>query len=161
MILTNRKNSFKKSTTIETGLSGHHKMIITMMIGKFKKKDPKIIKFRCYKNFDIIYFGMNRKTPYGIHTRRWIMTILKGHLSLSRLPKYMLDWIPTHGRRSAGRRRITLFDCLTEDLQWFSEIDGCDIKMGKEWAQDRRKWKKLVKVAKKRLQTCEQADPHG
>ena len=27
-------------------------MIITMMKGKFKKKDPKIINFRCYKKFD-------------------------------------------------------------------------------------------------------------
>ena len=52
MILTNRKHSFENSTTVETGLSDHHKMIITMMKGKFKKKDPKIINFRCYKNFD-------------------------------------------------------------------------------------------------------------
>ena len=52
MILTNRKNSFENSTTIETGLSDHHKMIITVMKSKFKKKDPKIINFRCYKYFD-------------------------------------------------------------------------------------------------------------
>ena len=52
MILTNRKHSFENSTTVEKGLSDHHKMIITMMKGKFKKKDPKIINFRCYKNFD-------------------------------------------------------------------------------------------------------------
>ena len=52
MILTNRKHSFENSTTVETGLSDHHKMIITMMKGKFKKKDPKIINFRCYKKFD-------------------------------------------------------------------------------------------------------------
>ena len=52
MILTNRKHSFENSTTVETGLSDHHRMIITMMKGKFKKKDPKIINFRCYKNFD-------------------------------------------------------------------------------------------------------------
>ena len=52
MILTNRKHSFENSTTVETGLSDHHKMIITMMKGKFKKKDPQIINFRCYKKFD-------------------------------------------------------------------------------------------------------------
>ena len=98
-----------------------------------------------------IIISTNRLTYFG-HVARMPET---------RLPKYMLDWIPTHSCRSAGRRRITLFDCLTEDLQWFSEIDGCDIKMGKEWAQDRRKWKKFIKVAMKRLQTCEQADPHG
>ena len=52
MILTNRKHSFEYSTTVETGLSDHHKMIITMMKGKFKKKDPQILNFRCYKKFD-------------------------------------------------------------------------------------------------------------
>ena len=52
MILTNRKDNFENSTTLETGLSDDHKMIITVMKCKFKKKDPKIINFRCYKNFD-------------------------------------------------------------------------------------------------------------
>ena len=51
VILTNRKNSFENSTTLETGLSDHHKMVITVMKSKFKKKDPKIINFRSYKNF--------------------------------------------------------------------------------------------------------------
>ena len=52
MILTNRKNSFEKSKTIETGLSDHHKMIITIMKAKFKKRDPKIVNFRSYKHFE-------------------------------------------------------------------------------------------------------------
>ena len=50
-ILTNRKNSFENSATIETGLSDLHKIIFTMLNSKFKKKDPKVINFRCYKNF--------------------------------------------------------------------------------------------------------------
>ena len=33
VILTNRKRSFHISTTIETGLSDHHKMIITVLNG--------------------------------------------------------------------------------------------------------------------------------
>ena len=52
MILTNRIDNFEKSTNLETGLSDHHKMIITVMKCKFKKNDPKIIYFRCYKDFD-------------------------------------------------------------------------------------------------------------
>ena len=52
MILTNRKNSFENSATIETGLSDHHKMIFTTLNTKIKKKDPKIVNYRCYKNFD-------------------------------------------------------------------------------------------------------------
>ena len=38
VILTNRKRSFQYSQTIETGLSDHHKMIITVLKSEFKKK---------------------------------------------------------------------------------------------------------------------------
>ena len=42
IILTNRKHSFENSTTVETGLSDHHKMIITMMRENLKRKIPKL-----------------------------------------------------------------------------------------------------------------------
>ena len=40
VILTNRKRSFQYSKTIETGLSDHHKMIITVLKTEFKKGSP-------------------------------------------------------------------------------------------------------------------------
>ena len=43
VILTNRKNSFENSSTIEPGLSDHHKMIITAVKVKFKKKESQTI----------------------------------------------------------------------------------------------------------------------
>ena len=52
VILTNRKNTFENSTTIETELSDHHKMIFTTLKSKFKWKDLKVVNFRCYNNFD-------------------------------------------------------------------------------------------------------------
>ena len=52
VILTNRKRSFHNSTAIETGLSDHHKMIITVLNGNLNKKDPIILNYRSYKNFD-------------------------------------------------------------------------------------------------------------
>ena len=52
IILTNRKRSFHDSQTIETGLSDHHKMIITVLKSEFKKKDPTQVDYRSYKYFD-------------------------------------------------------------------------------------------------------------
>ena len=51
LILTNKKRSFQNSTTIETGLSDFHKMVITVMKSKFPKQSPNIIAYRDYKNF--------------------------------------------------------------------------------------------------------------
>ena len=51
LILTNRCMSFQNTTTVETGLSDFHKMTITIMKTMFKKRKPKIISYRDYKNF--------------------------------------------------------------------------------------------------------------
>ena len=56
IILTNRRSNFRDSETIETGLSDHHKMIITVLKSEIKKKDPIQINYRTYKNFDENYF---------------------------------------------------------------------------------------------------------
>ena len=56
IILTNRRSNFQDSETMETGLSDHHKMIITVLKSEFKKKDPIQINYRSYKNFDENYF---------------------------------------------------------------------------------------------------------
>ena len=59
VILTNRKSSFQNSMAIETGLSDHHKMTITVLKLKVKKKEPITIKFRSYKHFDGYIFRNN------------------------------------------------------------------------------------------------------
>ena len=56
VMLTNRKDSFQNSMAIETGLSDHHKMTITVLKRYFKKKDPISINYRNYKEFDEIQF---------------------------------------------------------------------------------------------------------
>ena len=52
VMLTNRKNSFQNSTTIETGLSDFHKMTITVLKTHFKKKEPIVVDYRKYKYFN-------------------------------------------------------------------------------------------------------------
>ena len=38
--------------TIETGLSDCHKMTVAVLKRYIKKKEPRIIKYRCYKNYN-------------------------------------------------------------------------------------------------------------
>jgi len=57
VMLTNRKKSFKNSVAIETGLSDHHKMIITVLNVHCKKNEPTKRKYRSYKTFDNTEFN--------------------------------------------------------------------------------------------------------
>ena len=52
VMLTNRKNCFQNSITIETGLSDFHKMTLAVLKTHFKKKDPIVVNYRNYKYFD-------------------------------------------------------------------------------------------------------------
>ena len=56
VMLTNRRNSFQNSMTIETGLSDYHKMIIIVLKISFKKKEPVKVNYRSYKNFNQLNF---------------------------------------------------------------------------------------------------------
>ena len=56
LILTNRPRSFFNSQTIETGLSDHHKLTVTVMRAFFPKQMPVIISYRDYKHFDQTLF---------------------------------------------------------------------------------------------------------
>ena len=51
LFLTNSHQSFQNTTTISTGLSDFHKMVVTVMKTTFPKAEPKIIQYRDYKNF--------------------------------------------------------------------------------------------------------------
>ena len=41
---------------METGLSDHHKMTITVLKTSLTKQTPNIIRYRDYKNFSLIQF---------------------------------------------------------------------------------------------------------
>ena len=56
VILTNRGRSFQESKVIETGLSDHHKLTVTVLKQYFPKQKPTIIKYRDYKKFDHSHF---------------------------------------------------------------------------------------------------------
>ena len=48
----NRPSYFQRSTVFETGLSDFHLLTITEFKTSFQKREPRIIKYRDYKNFD-------------------------------------------------------------------------------------------------------------
>ena len=52
LFLTNNTRCFQNTSTISTGLSDFHKMIVTVMKLTVPKEDPKIIEYREYKHFD-------------------------------------------------------------------------------------------------------------
>ena len=52
IMLTNKPHCFQKTSTVVTGLSDFHKMIISCLKTTFKKIPPKKIIFRDYKKFD-------------------------------------------------------------------------------------------------------------
>ena len=56
MILTNRVNSFENSLCIETGISDYHLLTVTVLKVHFKKLSPTLVKYRNYRNFDILSF---------------------------------------------------------------------------------------------------------
>ena len=63
LILTNRPRSFQHSQTIETGLSDHHRMTVTVLKSFFQKQSPVCIKYRDYKcmDKDLFHIVLNQK----------------------------------------------------------------------------------------------------
>ena len=93
-------------------------------------------------------------------TIRYARLLYFGHVARmpnERFPKYLLDWIPTHGSRSVGRPRHNLLKTIEDDLEMFLG-DGCDLELGKCCAADRSKWRHLLKSATSSLSSREQAD---
>ena len=56
LILTNRRYSFKHTSSNETGLSDHHHLISSMMKTTFEKEESKVLVYQNYKNFSFNSF---------------------------------------------------------------------------------------------------------
>ena len=52
LFLTNRQKSFQNTSTIETGISDFHKLVVTVLKMYYKKQKPKIFQYRNYKIFN-------------------------------------------------------------------------------------------------------------
>ena len=56
LLLTSSPLSFQNTTTVATGLSDFHKMVVTVMKTAFPKAGPTILYYRDYKNFNLYNF---------------------------------------------------------------------------------------------------------
>ena len=56
LILTNKPHSFQNSTVVETGLSDFHMLTVTVLKTSFRKRPPKLIKYRNYKQYSHFNF---------------------------------------------------------------------------------------------------------
>ena len=56
LFLTNQEKHFQNSSTIESGLSDFHKMIVTVLKTTFQKRSPTLIKYRNYSKFNDEHF---------------------------------------------------------------------------------------------------------
>ena len=59
LILTNRRYSFKHTSSIEAGLSDHHHLISSMMKTTLEKEESKVLVYRDYKNFSFNSLSQN------------------------------------------------------------------------------------------------------
>ena len=57
LILTNKSKSFQNTFAMETGLSDHHKMVITILRSIVQKQAPCCIRYRDYKQYDSFIFS--------------------------------------------------------------------------------------------------------
>ena len=52
VLLTNKPTSFQKRGNFETGISNHHKLILSVFHSNFTHIPPKTIEYRNYRNFN-------------------------------------------------------------------------------------------------------------
>ena len=51
-MLTNKRQSFKHSCAIETGLSDFHRMTVKVIKATFEQRQPRVVSYRDYKYFE-------------------------------------------------------------------------------------------------------------
>ena len=68
LIRTNKRNHFMKTTAFETGLSGHHKLITTILRKTIGKDNSKKMFYRDYKRFDQNKFETELKLKLNSQT---------------------------------------------------------------------------------------------
>ena len=61
LFITNSYGSFQKTTTVSTGLSDFHKMIVTVLKTTYPKAQPKVVDYRDFSKYKVIDFQQDLK----------------------------------------------------------------------------------------------------
>ena len=62
-----------------------------------------------------------------------------------RMPGYLLEWTPKHGRRRRGGTRTSWIDAVMTDVNTFSGYVGVEHDEAKQLARDRKLWLQMVR----------------
>ena len=62
----------------------------------------------------------------------------------TRLPNYLLEWTPNHGKRSRGRPKKSWLKVVNEDAAAFTGNNDISIGQSKDLARDRRSWREMI-----------------
>ena len=91
LYLSNCPSSFQNTTTVETGLSDFHRMVVTVMKTTFPKAEPQILYYRDYKNFDIYNFRTDLRNQLGkiceknyLHFEVTFLKVLEQHAPMKK-----------------------------------------------------------------------------
>ena len=108
LFLTNRPRTFQCTTTIETGISNFHKLVVTVL-KTYKKQRPKIIHYRNYKNFENDNFRQDLKKE-----------LLKFDISNAPLSKFnetVLSVLDKHAPKKQKYIRSNNCNFMTKELR--------------------------------------------
>ncbi|KAI8502407.1 hypothetical protein Bbelb_199950 [Branchiostoma belcheri] len=74
---------------------------------------------------------------------RWLGHVLR--MPKERLPRFLLDWTPNHGKRSRGRPIKTWLNSVLEDLKKIKGNNKLELREVEEMAQNRPEWRKMAR----------------
>ena len=63
----------------------------------------------------------------------------------SRMPQFLLNWGPNHGKRSRGRPRKNWLNCVMEDAAALTGFQNLVLNKVKEMAEDRKHWREIIR----------------
>ena len=77
LILTNNAMAFQNTTTVFTGLSDFHKLVLTVLKTSITKSKPQKITHRDYKSFDSVRFNGELKCVLQKRKLRLLLSSMK------------------------------------------------------------------------------------
>ena len=83
------------------------------------------------------------ETYISVNRLRWYGHVIR--MPEERLPKYLINWTPRHGKRSRGRPRKSWLKCVKEDAATFTGIKDIGDKTLVSMASDRKIWREIIR----------------
>ena len=105
----------------------------------------KIKWFHRVRNADVLNQAQitSAETLISAMRLRWFGHVVR--MPGDRLPKFLVDWKPNHGKRSRGRPRKSWTNCVREDAASFTGIPDIDFNGMKQRAMDRKHWRDMIR----------------